>query len=181
MTTEPLVYLLVRIDNGDEIKADTYVGFTPNPSHIRLRKHLGLKSGGAKRTRGKVWRFAVVVKGFKTQQEALSFEWHWQRFNHVKDIVSRRIKRNGKVAVRRRWRHKAGGKLTLSVRLNYLHAMLQEHKNQHLYVEYGCGDKNKKCDTSSLTNTDAIKSISHAIIDGCLECQTIYQKYEQVC
>ena len=51
-----------------------YVGATVSPRN-RLKQHCGLKKGGAKRTRGKLWTYKCVISGFRTWNEALKCEW----------------------------------------------------------------------------------------------------------
>ena len=51
-----------------------YIGATVKPER-RLRQHNGDIKGGARRTRGQVWRFKCIVTGFRTWREALQFEW----------------------------------------------------------------------------------------------------------
>ena len=58
----------------------TYVGATIDPDR-RLRQHNGELSGGAKATRGYVWRRKVLVGIFENAHDALSFEWHWKHIS----------------------------------------------------------------------------------------------------
>lgn len=57
----------------------TYIGVTNNLKR-RLRQHNGEIVGGAKTTRGRVWRYLFHVSGFDKIQ-ALQFEW---RMHHPK-------------------------------------------------------------------------------------------------
>lgn len=57
---------------------NTYIGATVNPDH-RLRQHNGELVGGAKRTKGHVWKRALYVSGFPDWRAALQFEWAWKR------------------------------------------------------------------------------------------------------
>ena len=54
----------------------TYAGVSPDV-HRRLRQHNGELVGGAKYTtaRGPGWRHVCFVRGFRTKQEVLQFEW----------------------------------------------------------------------------------------------------------
>jgi predicted GIY-YIG superfamily endonuclease len=56
----------------------TYVGFTTNLER-RLRQHNQELSGGAKATKGQIWKRILSVAGFPSQQAALQFEWKWKR------------------------------------------------------------------------------------------------------
>lgn len=55
----------------------TYVGFSTNLDR-RLRQHNGEIQGGAKATKGGIWKRICCVTGFPTQQAALQFEWKWK-------------------------------------------------------------------------------------------------------
>ena len=79
----------------------TYVGST-NHATRRLRQHNGELCGGAKSpTRGRPWRHAAIVSGFRTHSEALSFEWMWKampprrrhglpaRYDKLRDLLRR--------------------------------------------------------------------------------------------
>ena len=54
----------------------TYAGVSPDV-HRRLRQHNGELTGGAKYTTGKGpgWVHVCFVRGFRTKQEVLQFEW----------------------------------------------------------------------------------------------------------
>ena len=51
-----------------------YVGATVDPVK-RLRQHCGCLVGGARRTKGRLWRYQCVISGFRTWKEALQAEW----------------------------------------------------------------------------------------------------------
>ncbi len=70
----------------------TYVGFSTNLDR-RLRQHNGELVGGAKATKGGVWKRICCVTGFPTQQAALQFEWKWKHLTR---------KQAGQTAVDRR-------------------------------------------------------------------------------
>ena len=55
----------------------TYVGATLDPDR-RLKQHNGLLSGGAKATRGLLWRRVCLVGVFPEERDALQFEWKWK-------------------------------------------------------------------------------------------------------
>lgn len=55
---------------------NTYVGMTTNPDR-RIRQHNGEIVGGAKATKSKQpHELYCIISGFKTINEALSYEWH---------------------------------------------------------------------------------------------------------
>lgn len=60
----------------------TYVGATVDLDR-RLAQHNKLMSGGAKATgrREGEWYRVCHVRGFASQHEALSFEWHWKWYS----------------------------------------------------------------------------------------------------
>lgn len=62
-------YILQDCDRPDR----TYKGFTVNPKR-RLRQHNGEITGGARFTRGRRNRMAVLIAGFPSKRDALSFE-----------------------------------------------------------------------------------------------------------
>jgi predicted GIY-YIG superfamily endonuclease len=72
-------YLLVSESTDKRARNRTYIGFTTDPSR-RLRQHNGeLKGAGAHRTRAfRPWRLLIFVEGFRSQVQALQFEWQWQ-------------------------------------------------------------------------------------------------------
>ncbi len=73
------VYLLATLEEPIQ----TYVGATIDPDR-RLEQHnKGTQAGGAKATsrRPGEWYRVCYVKGFATQRQALSFEWHWKHFS----------------------------------------------------------------------------------------------------
>ena len=55
----------------------TYVGATVDPNR-RLRQHNGEISGGARATKGRVWKRRFLVGGFEDERAALRFEWRWK-------------------------------------------------------------------------------------------------------
>lgn len=71
--TEIVCYCLERVDGRK-----TYVGYTVNLAK-RIRQHNGELVGGAKYTHGGKWVVRWMVSGFRTKNEAMSFEWHWKR------------------------------------------------------------------------------------------------------
>ena len=66
-------YLLVS-DNK------TYVGATIDPER-RLQQHNGILSGGAKATKGHVWKRTCLVGTFPEERDALQFEWKWKQLS----------------------------------------------------------------------------------------------------
>ena len=55
----------------------TYVGATIDPDR-RLRQHNGQLSGGARATKGRVWKRVFLIGGFVGEKAALRFEWRWK-------------------------------------------------------------------------------------------------------
>jgi structure-specific endonuclease subunit SLX1 len=82
----------------------TYVGATNN-FNKRIRQHNREISGGAKATSGYIWRPFIIIKGFVTRNDLLSFEWH---FKHVKNLnikggKDRRLKALNIILQEARW------------------------------------------------------------------------------
>jgi len=70
--------------------ARSYIGATVDPTK-RLRQHCGDLAGGARRTRGRTWKFECVVSGFRTWKEALQFEWSFKYHSkRCRSAVSRK-------------------------------------------------------------------------------------------
>jgi structure-specific endonuclease subunit SLX1 len=75
---------------------NTYVGFTTDPKR-RIRQHNGELTGGAKATFSKrPHEIYCIISGFKTQHDALSYEWHFKhpsgrkrnpKFNGIKGRI----------------------------------------------------------------------------------------------
>jgi predicted GIY-YIG superfamily endonuclease len=65
-------YMLRSVDGKK-----TYVGATVNPDR-RLRQHNGEICGGARATKGRVWRRVFLIGGFAEERAALRFEWRWK-------------------------------------------------------------------------------------------------------
>jgi len=79
-----------------------YIGFTVNPLR-RIRQHNGEIQGGARKTRSKrPWCFVALVNGFRSQVEALQFEWAWQHPKKSK-IVREAIAVEGPTKKRAGW------------------------------------------------------------------------------
>ena len=79
METSHYVYVLINA-----AKTKTYVGYTVNPAR-RLRQHNGEIKGGARRTRGDSWEFAMIIDCPQFDKHtALSFEWHMKDHRWVK-------------------------------------------------------------------------------------------------
>lgn len=73
----------------------TYIGMTNDPD-LRIRRHRGERSGGAKATRGCTdWVYRRIVTGFKTKSMAMRFEWLWKHESWSKRIQhpTQRLKR----------------------------------------------------------------------------------------
>jgi len=73
----------------NEKKTKTYVGAT-NHFCRRIRQHNREIVGGAKATGGHKWHKIILVHGFNTRHDLLSFEWH---FKHVVTVNKSGIKR----------------------------------------------------------------------------------------
>ena len=73
----------------NEKKTKTYVGAT-NHFCRRIRQHNREIVGGAKATGGYKWHKIILVHGFDTRHDLLSFEWH---FKHVRTVNKSGIKR----------------------------------------------------------------------------------------
>ena len=88
----------------NETKNRTYVGAT-NHFTRRIRQHNREIVGGAKATAGHKWHNIILVHGFNTRHDLLSFEWH---FKHVvtvnKNGVKRRIEALKKLLSIDRWK-----------------------------------------------------------------------------
>ena len=86
--TEFYCYLLVSDKR-------TYIGATVDPDR-RLQQHNGMKSGGARATKGKSWNRVCYVSGFPDWTAALQFEWAWKHVsrrshgvgNKLDDLIS---------------------------------------------------------------------------------------------
>lgn len=88
----------------NETKNRTYVGAT-NHFTRRIRQHNREIVGGAKATAGHKWHNIILVYGFNTRHDLLSFEWH---FKHVvtvnKNGVKRRVEALKKLLSIDRWK-----------------------------------------------------------------------------
>ena len=71
-----MFYVYILVNNSDNYKNHSYIGFTNNPIR-RLRQHNKEIKGGAKATTNKdsEWEFAVLITGFSDKINALSCEW----------------------------------------------------------------------------------------------------------
>mgnify|MGYP005994524877 CR=1 FL=1 len=85
----------------------SYVGITNNLRR-RLRQHRGELVGGAKYTSSKRmlypnlnWQLAMLVHGFPTIKDALSFEWHVKRLKRLTSFPDTRVLNNISFALRR--------------------------------------------------------------------------------
>lgn len=70
MTENTKKYYCYWIQSG----AKCYYGATIDPTK-RLRQHNSEIAGGARRTKGYLWKFHCVISGFKEWSQALKFEW----------------------------------------------------------------------------------------------------------
>ena len=69
----------------------SYIGACVKPER-RLRQHNSEIVGGARRTRGKLWRFHCVISGFHTWRQALQYEFAFKHISkNCRGIQSRQI------------------------------------------------------------------------------------------
>ena len=68
----------------------TYIGATVDPDR-RLQQHNGIKSGGARATKGKSWNRVCYVSGFPDWTAALQFEWAWKHVSHRRHGVGNKL------------------------------------------------------------------------------------------
>lgn len=138
-----LCYVLISQQPGFTNKV--YIGVTNNLKR-RIRQHNGeLKTGGAKYTRlYRPWFIAATVQHFKTERQALQFEWAWQhpdRTRHLKEHRRARLINNTRsfpnylqcasyIVQSREW---SRGDLKLCV--HYLPNDLRERLEQTLQME----------------------------------------------
>jgi len=84
----------------------SYIGATVDPTK-RLKQHCGVLSGGARRTKGKLWHFHCVISGFRTWREALCYEWAFKYYSrHCRGIESRQLALE-KLMLKERWTSKS--------------------------------------------------------------------------
>lgn len=79
------VYILERVGGKNVRGRRTYVGKTNNPGR-RLAQHLGIKTGGARATRGFKWKMKYLFGGFPTNSAALQFEYTFKRKYKSKEL-----------------------------------------------------------------------------------------------
>ena len=102
----------------------SYIGATVNPTK-RLKQHCGILSGGAQRTKGKLWHFHCVISGFRTWKEALCYEWAFKYHSrNCRGIESRQLALE-KLMLKERWT--SNSPLASEVPLSY----------EYLPTEYG--------------------------------------------
>ena len=89
-----MFYVYILVNNSDNYKNHSYIGFTNNPIR-RLRQHNKEIKGGAKATTNKdsEWDFAVLITGFSDKINALSCEWK------LKHPVKNYYKIEGKIKI----------------------------------------------------------------------------------
>jgi predicted GIY-YIG superfamily endonuclease len=80
----------------------SYIGACVDPAR-RLRQHNSLLSGGARRTRGRVWHYKCVIRGFRTWREALQMEWAFKfHSRRCRSVAARQVALEG-LMKRERW------------------------------------------------------------------------------
>jgi predicted GIY-YIG superfamily endonuclease len=97
----------------------SYIGATVNPKR-RLKQHCGVITGGAARTRGKLWKFQCVISGFQTWKQALQFEWAAKYYSkRCRSIETRKLAIES-VMNRERWTSNAplSSEVPLSIEYN---------------------------------------------------------------
>ena len=85
----------------------TYVGATKG-LRKRLRQHNGEITGGAKATKGRLWKYLFHFEGFESWRQALSFEWHLKhvrKYRRGQDPVERRWECARILLAQDRWQH----------------------------------------------------------------------------
>lgn len=92
------IYYCYWITSG----ARSYIGATVDPTK-RLRQHCGDLVGGARRTRGRTWKFECVISGFRTWKEALQFEWSFKYHSKQCRSVASRKEALTALLARERW------------------------------------------------------------------------------
>ena len=103
MATKPWVFYIIV--NGGR----TYAGVSPDPVR-RLRQHNGEICGGAKYTTGvgPGWSHVCLVHGFRTNIEALQFEWAVKhQAPRRSGGVSMRLRKLYQVLAKERWTSRA--------------------------------------------------------------------------
>lgn len=91
-------YCYVLISNHPNYPEYSYIGFSNNVTK-RLDVHNGLKSGnGAKSTKSKrPWDLFMIISGFVTKEQAMSFEWRLKHPLGKKTSCAKFSKVNGKI------------------------------------------------------------------------------------
>ena len=88
----------------NEKKTKTYVGAT-NHFCRRIRQHNREIVGGAKATCGHKWHKIILVHGFNTRHDLLSFEWHFKHVVTVNKVgIKRRVEALTKLLSIDRWK-----------------------------------------------------------------------------
>ena len=89
----------------NEERSRTYIGATKNFSR-RIRQHNRELVGGAKSTKGYHWSAIILVSGFKSWKDTLSFEWHFKhKKTKTKWGIGRRIESINKLMNDERWQN----------------------------------------------------------------------------
>lgn len=68
----------------------TYIGITNNLQK-RIRQHNCVIKGGSKYTKSKGtgWMYSLYVKGFKSKNDALKFEWAFKHVNKKHGLINK--------------------------------------------------------------------------------------------
>ena len=108
----------------NEEKKRTYVGATKDFTR-RKRQHNREIVGGAKSTEGYKWEEMIIIKGFNSWRETLSFEWHFKHEKtRIKGGIPRRVEALNKLLKKEQWNN-----LSIYLR-DYLYEKI-EYKNKN--------------------------------------------------
>lgn len=136
MPTSPWYFYIIA--NGHR----TYAGVSPYPER-RLRQHNGEIKGGAKYTTsaGSGWKHVCLIQGFRTNIEALQFEWAVKHEKpRGKGGIESRLRKLHRVLNKERWTSKApkAGEVPLHIQW-LIEPAYTEELPDYVCVEYNLG------------------------------------------